>query len=310
MNKKILITGATGLIGRKLVTELCRQGAFVRILTTNTDKAKIIFEKQYTVQAFEWKKHDDPLTLTELIEDSDVIINLAGANLGNQRWTSEYMEEIYNSRIEITKLLVQTIRISKKKPNCLVNASAVGIYGFSGNQMLTEDASLGDDYLAKLCRDWETEAMKAIEYNVRVVTIRTGIVLEKNEGALKEFLTPFKFFAGVYQGNGKQSVSWIHIDDILALYLFVIENTNLFGAVNGCAPLPVTNKQFIKTIGKILNKKILLPVPGFILRIVVGKFSKNLLTGQYVYPKKVLDEGFVFKYPDLESALKDLLKKE
>lgn len=310
MNKKILVTGATGMLGKSIVSRLCSKGAFVRILTTDKKKARSVFEKQYTVQPFEWKNFDDPISLTEIIEDSDAIINLAGANVGNKRWTKEYMKEIYSSRIEVTKLLVNSIKLCKKKPECLINASAVGYYGFTGNSILTEDSGPGDDFLAMLCRDWEAEAMKAVQLSVRVAIIRGGIVLGKNEGALKELLGPFKFSVGVYQGNGNQWMSWIHINDITDAYLFALENPYLRGAVNACSPEPVTNKQMITTIAKVLNKKIILPVPGFILKIVVGKFAENLLTGQKVYPKKLIEESFIFRYPELKEALKNLLSKQ
>ncbi|MDZ4711478.1 MAG: TIGR01777 family oxidoreductase [bacterium] len=309
MKKKVLITGATGLIGKRIVNELCRQGAFVRILTTDKSKVKSTFKNQFTIQAFEWMAYDNPMMLSELMTDTDIVINLAGANLAQKRWSKGFKEEVYNSRIDTTRLIEEAIKLSRQKPECLINSSAVGIYGFCGDEILTEDSSLGDDFLARLCRDWEMEAMKAIQYGVRVVTIRTGIVLDKKEGALPNFLTPFKFFGGVYQGNGKQWVSWIHLDDIVRLYLFAMENPKIMGAMNGSSPKPVTNKDFVKTIGSVLNKNLLLPVPGFALKIALGEFAENLLTGQRVFPQKAFDSGFEFNYTDLKSALKDLLKK-
>lgn len=309
MTKKILITGATGMIGKRIVSELCLKGAFVRILTSDKKKAKSVFQKNYTVQPLEWKNFSEPLTLSEIIDDSDAIINLAGANVGYKRWTDSYMKEIYDSRIETTKLLVQSIKLSRKKPECLISASAVGYYGFAGDNVLNEDSGAGDDFLAELCREWEAEAMKAIQSHIRVVIIRGGIVLDKNEGALKELLSPFKFSVGVYQGKGNQWMSWIHINDIVNIYLFALENAYLRGAVNACSPAPVTNKQLISSIAKILKVKIILPVPAFILKIIAGKFAENLLTGQKVFPRKLTMESYSFQYPELNGALNNLLSK-
>jgi uncharacterized protein (TIGR01777 family) len=307
IDKTILITGATGLIGSRIVNRLCEMGALVKILSRNPGKADNLFKRQYTVQEYDWSTYDDPTKLRELIEDSDAIINLAGSNVAGKRWSEEYKKEIYNSRIEITRLIVNTIKMCRKRPECLINASGVGYYGFCGDETLTEDSVPGDDFLAKLCRDWENEAMKAVQYDVRVVTVRTGIVLEKNGGALKEFLTPFKLHFGAYQGSGKQWLSWIHIDDITDLYLFAMSNEKLLGAINGVSPDVVSNKKFTEVLGSILNKNIVLPVPAFILKLVVGEFANNLITGQNVSSQKIQDAGFKFKFPLLRDALKNLL---
>lgn len=309
-DKTILITGATGLIGVRMVNVLCEAGAYVKILSRSPGKAVSLFKQQYAVQEFDWSTYDDPNKLRDLIEDSDVIINLAGANVSGKRWSESYKKEIYDSRIGTTKLIVDSIGLCSKKPECLINASGVGVYGFCGDEVITEDSETGKDFLAKLCADWESEAMKAALFNVRVVTMRTGIVLDKNGGALKEFLTPFKFHFGAYQGSGNQWLSWVHIDDIVRLYIYAIDNKYLSGAVNGTSPFPVTNREFVKTLSEILNIKIILPVPEFILRIVIGEFAKNLTTGQRVYPQKVLDAGFKFGFPELKSALLDLLSNK
>ncbi|MBK8550317.1 MAG: TIGR01777 family protein [Ignavibacteria bacterium] len=310
IDRTILITGATGLIGTWIVNKLCESGASVKIISRNPGKAEKLFKRDYTVQEFDWSNFNDPYKLRDLVEDSDTIINLAGSNVAGKRWSDEYKKEIYNSRIETTKLLVDTIKVCKKRPECLINASGVGIYGFRGDEKINEESDTGNDFLANLCRDWENEANKATQFDVRVVTVRTGIVLDKTGGALKEFLSPFKFKFGAYQGSGNQWMSWIHIDDIVRLYIYSIENRNLSGAVNGTSPFPLTNKDFTKTLGEILNIKIILPVPEFILRIVIGEFAKNLTTGQRVYPQKALDSGFKFGFPELKSALTDLLSSK
>ncbi len=310
IDKTILITGATGLIGSRIVNRLCDLGALVKILSRKPGKADKLFKRQYTVQEFDWSTYDDPYKLRELIEDSDAIINLAGSNVAGKRWSKEYKKDIYNSRIEITRLLVNAIKICKKKPLCLINASGVGYYGFCGDELLNEDSVPGDDFLAKLCRNWEREAMNAVQYDVRVVTVRTGIVLDNNGGALKEFLAPFKFHFGAYQGKGDQWLSWIHIDDITELYIYAMTNESLLGALNGVSPEPVTNKKFTEILGGVLKKNIILPVPGLLLKLVIGEFANNLLTGQKVSSQKISDAGFIFNYPTLKGALENLLVQD
>jgi len=309
MKKRILITGGTGLIGKRIVSELCSQGAFVKILTRDISKVKSMFPKNFTIEAYNLDDYKTPLLLKKIIEETDVIINLAGANVGEKRWTEEFKSEIYNSRIDITKLLVDAVKLSENKPECIITSIGVGIYGFRGDEIINEDSESGDDFLANVCVDWEAEAMKASEYGVRVVSLRTGIVLDKNEGALPKLLMPFKFFIGAYQGDGKQWFSWIHIDDIVNMLLFIIENENISGAINGTSPEPVTNKMLAEEIGKIKNTKLLIPVPSVILKIAVGEFAENLLTGQKVIPVKAVKNGFEYKYPVLKEALLDLIKK-
>ncbi|MEO6696264.1 MAG: TIGR01777 family oxidoreductase [Ignavibacteria bacterium] len=308
MKKQILVTGGTGLIGKKIINELCREGAYVKLLTTNVEKAKSVFEKNYTVEALKWSLHDNPMSLKDVMEDTDAIINLAGASVAGKRWNKKYKNVLYDSRINTTKLLVDTIRVCKNRPKTFISASATGIYGFRGDELLNENSSLGKDFLAELCRDWENEAMKAIEFDIRVVMIRTGIVLDKKDGALKEIMTPFKFFAGGKLGSGNQWYSWIHIDDIMRLYLFALENEMLLGPVNGTSPKPVTNKIFSKTLGNVINRPSVFPVPAFALKILLGEFAQNLITGQRVLPEKSVKAKFEFKFPELKEALTDLLK--
>lgn len=307
MNKRIFITGATGLIGKRIVNELCKQGAYVRIISMNKKKAKLIFNDLLNVEAFNWSEYHSPKLLSRLIEDSDAIINLAGANVGEKRWTNKFKNKLYESRINTTKSLVEAVKLCTKKPECLISASGVGIYGFRGNEKITEDSSLGNDFLAKLCIDWEAEAIQVKNENIRAVTLRAGIVLGKNDGALKKLITPFMYYIGGHQGTGRQWFSWIHIDDIVNLYIFALNNVNLSGALNGTSLNPVTNKDLAKTIGLILKRPCYFHVPGFALKIAVGEFAENLLTGQRVYPEKAISEGFKFTFPDLTTALENIL---
>lgn len=307
MNKKIFITGATGLIGTSLVNYLCEKGAYVKILCGNIKQAKKSFDKNYTLEYFDKSKYHDSGFVAGLINETDVVINLAGANVGAKRWNTDYKELIYNSRIETTKLIVESIKICKTKPECLINMSGAGIYGFRDDEKLDEESTYGNDFLAKVCIDWESEARKVTFYGVREVSVRSGIVLTKKGGALEKLMLPYNYFMGAYQGSGRQWMPWIHIEDLIRLFVFMIENKSVSGPVNAASPEPVTNLEFAKTLAEIKKSKIMLPVPGLLLKIIAGEFAENLLTGQRVYPVKAITSGYEFMYPDLKSALLNLI---
>lgn len=308
MKKRILITGATGLIGSRLTNALCTMGAYVKVLTTNPSSAKKLFKSNYTIEILDSAKFPDSESLSKQISETDAIVNLGGANLGARRWNSSYKELIYDSRIELTEHIAEGIRYADPKPEVLVNASGVGIYGDTGDEIVTEESGTGNDFLAKVCKDWESKAMEAIPLGVRVTLIRTGIVLDMNGGALPQLLLPFKFFAGAYHASGKQWISWIHIDDIVSLYLKAIEDKDLSGPVNGTSPAAVRNKDFIITAGKILGRGFIMPVPAFALKIAAGEFAESIIAGQRVVPRKAINSGFIFKYPELDEALRNLLR--
>lgn len=310
MYKKILVTGATGFIGKEIVKHLCGKGAYIKILTGDVKKAKSLFGRNCIVEFYYRYDYEDPDSLKNLLEDTYAVINLAGENVGNKRWTKKYKEKIYSSRIDTANLLTDAIKLCTKKPECFISMSGVGIYGFRGEEIVTEDSGFGNDFLAKLCIDWEQAALKSADNNLRVILLRTGIVLSGREGPLKELLSPFKFYSGAYLGSGKQYISWIHIEDLINIFSFILENTACYGAVNAVSPEPVTNKQFSSEIGKIKKTLLLLPVPSFMVRIIVGEFAKSLLTGQRVIPEKLLNDGFRFNYPDISSALINLIPKK
>lgn len=308
MSRKFLITGATGLIGKHIVNELLKRNDSVKIISTDANKAVSDFDNNI-IKVYQWSYYNTPEKLKEIIEDTDVIINLAGVNVAKKRWTDNFKKEIYDSRINTTKLLVDSIKLCNKKPECLINASAVGIYGFRGDEVINEESTLGNDFMAKVCIDWEKEAMKAEDFNVRVVTVRAGIVLDKNEGALEKLIQPFKFFIGGHLGSGRQWFSWIHAEDCVRIYLLAADSKNIKGALNGTSPNAVTSKQLSQSIGEVLKRPALFTVPGFALKIVLGEFAESLLTGQRVYPEKAIDAGFNFKFNYLKEALENLLIK-
>ena len=273
------------------------------ILTRSRKTAEIIFGNNIGICEWDYTKPAD--NLIEVINGSEGVINLAGASTAGKRWNEEYKKLIYNSRVITTQKISEAILQCSIKPEVMVSSSATGYYGLSGEDEITEDSPAGDDFLAKVCADWEE---KAFQSGLRTVVVRTGVVLDKEEGALKKLLTPFKFFVGGHLGNGKQWFPWIHIDDLIELYIFALENKGIIGAINGTAPGLIRNKEFCKKLGKVMRRPVLFPVPGIALKIAVGEFANYLLTGRKILQKKTLLNGFNFKFANIESALKYLLK--
>lgn len=283
--KTIAISGASGFVGTNLKDYFTNLG--YKVIPISRD---ILNKKD---------------KLEELINSSNIIINLAGANIIN-RWTDKYKKLLYSSRIDTTSKIVNAINNVKNKPELLISTSAVGIYD---NQFIhDEDGSYSNDFLSKLCQDWENEALKANSFNTRVAIFRFGIVLGKDGGALQKMLTPFKLGLGGIIGNGKQAFSFIHLDDLLNAYKFVIENSNANLAFNLTAPTPTTNKGLTLALGKTLKRPTILPVPEFILNLIFSEGAKVLTDGQNVIPKKLQDLGFEFKYKNIEDTIENLLK--
>jgi uncharacterized protein (TIGR01777 family) len=316
MTKKIIITGATGSIGQNLVRELSARGDEVIVFTRNPEKAakKIANASKYVKWDYGCMGVPSSLTLRRTgwmneLNGVDTVVHLAGANLGAKRWTEEYKKLAYDSRIISTRNLGEAIKSVEKKPKAFICSSAVGIYGNRYDEVLDENSSLGNDYLANLCNDWEKEAEKVEQCGVRRVSIRTGLVLMKDEGVLKQMLLPFKLFIGGPLGNGRQWFPWIHIDDIVGIYIHAIDNENVVGAINGSSPGIVTMKQFAKTLGKNLSRPSLFPVPKFAMKIVAGEVADYAVMSQRISVEKIINAGYKFKFENLEAALSDLLIK-
>ncbi len=305
MSKKIIITGATGFIGKKLCKALADRGDEVTIFTRNIESAKkdFPFIKSFVKWNYknpdEWKFH---------IENKDAVIHLAGVNLFAKRWNEDFKKQIIESRNLSTKNLVLSIKDCKIKPEVFISASGVGYYGDSGDTFVAEESTKGKDFLSDVCEVWERESLKAVEYGIRNVQIRTGLVLSPEDGALKQMLPTFKFFIGGPLGNGKQWVSWLHIDDIVGIYIHAIDNTNLSGTVNAASPNPVKMKEFAKTLGIVLRRPSFFSVPEFVIRFSVGEAADVVLSGQRVDVTKILDSGYKFKFENLGGALNNLLK--
>lgn len=305
MTKNIALIGATGLIGTNLAKFFNQHGYRIGIFGGSVEKSQKIIPFADEYYKWDYKNLDE---LAEGLEGADIVIHLAGANVFGKRWTDEYKKEIYNSRIDSTRNVVATFNKLKKKPELFICSSGSGYYGNRGDKVLTEYSSNGNDFLARVCRDWEAEAAKAEELNIRRVSIRTAVVFSKDGGALEKLVMPFKFYAGGSLGSGTQYMPWIHIDDLVSINNFVIENENLKGPINAGAPDIVTMKELADKIGKVLHRPSFFKVPQFALNIVLGEYAEAITGSQRMVPQKLLNNNFVFKYPKLEEALKVLLK--
>lgn len=296
----ILITGGTGFIGEELRMILLKEGHNLIIVSRNPEKHES--ENAKNQRFISWD-HD----LTIAMNEADAVINLAGENLFGSRWTDEIKKRIYDSRIESTRQLVDAMREADSKPEVFVSASASGIYGDRGDEVITESAELADDFLADVCRDWEQEAQKAEEFGVRVANPRIGIVLEKGGGALAKMLTPFEFFVGGPIGDGDQYMSWVHRADLCEALIYPLKNDEISGPYNVNAPNPVTMNEFAKTLGRVINRPSLFKVPEFALKMVLGEAAKPVLSSARMQPKKLQVAEFEFQYEELEVALADIL---
>ncbi|WP_026839522.1 TIGR01777 family oxidoreductase [Gillisia sp. JM1] len=299
---RVLITGATGLVGSNLADKCIEKGIEVNYLTTSKEK----IENKPNYKGFYW----DPTTKDiddNCLNDVDVIIHLAGANIA-KRWTSSYKEEIIDSRVETAKILFNSLKSSKKNISQFISASAIGIYPSSLQKLYTEDESNTDEsFLGEVVEKWEAAADIFKDLNIKVTKVRTGLVLAKNGGALQKMKEPADFNLGAAFGSGKQWQSWIHIEDLANLYLHILEN-NLEGVYNGVAPNPVTNTELMDGIAKQLDKNVWLPnVPAIALKVALGDMSTVVLSSQLVSSDKIENTGFMFKYKNLTKALEDLL---
>ncbi len=300
---KVLLTGGLGFVGTQMSIRLLAQHHEVTVVDhsprpkpyTPRD-VKYVFGD--TTKAGPWQAE---------IEKQDAIINLAGASIF-RRWTTDSKKLIYDSRILTTRNVVNAL--PKKSSALLCSTSAVGYYGFRGDERITEDSGPGDDFLARLCVSWENEALKAADNGSRVIIPRFGIVLGKTGGALGQMIPAFKAFVGGPLGSGKQWFSWIHMEDLLGAFLFILDAQNLAGPVNLCSPNPVRNKELAQALGKVLSRPSCLKTPGFAVKLMLGEFGDVLLKGQRVVPEKLLNSGFAFRYPDIAEALREVIGKK
>jgi len=303
---QIVVTGGTGFIGRPLCVSLCREGHRVTLLTRRKEEVQRLWGSAVT--AVEWNSREAG-TWEHCLESADAIINLAGAPIANGRWTDARKRLLTDSRVLTTRLLAEALSRCRSKPRTLVSASGIGYYGLSDHRVLDEGSARGAGFLADLSCAWEAEALRAGESGIRVVLLRTGMVLEQDGGALPKMLLPFRFFAGGPIMPGTQWVSWIHRRDHIGLIQWVLTTPSISGPVNAVAPGAVTMNQFCEAIGRVLHRPSWLPVPGFALHLALGELGTLMTTGQRVNPAKALSRGYVFHYPKLEPALQAILTK-
>ena len=299
---KVLITGATGLIGRQLCAQLTGEGHSITVLTRRVESAKSVAHQA----AFVWQP-EGSLPPMAALAGVEAVIHLAGEPVA-QRWSLEIKRRIRDSRVLSTRNLVQAISQLESAPKVFVSGSAVGIYGNRGDERLAENTKAGQGFLSDVCAEWEHEALQAEAFGTRVALIRTGVVLDPAGGALKTMLPAFKLGIAGKLGNGRQWFPWIHRDDILGLLRWAMMNENARGAFNGAAPNPVTNEEFTKELAAALNRPALIPVPKFALNILFGEMASVMLASQRVVPQAALNAGFTFRFPQLREALQDLFK--
>ena len=303
---QIVIAGGTGFIGRPLCASLVQEGHRVTLLTRRTDEVQRLFGSAVT--AVEWNGTETG-AWERCLEEADAVINLAGAPIADARWTDARKRLLTLSRVLTTRLLVVALSRRSSKPRMLINASGIGYYGACDDRVLDEGAARGQGFLADLCLAWEAEALRAAEFGVRVVMLRTGMVLEQDGGALPKMLLPFRLFAGGPILPGTQWVSWIHRRDHTGLIQWLLTTPSISGPVNAVAPGAVTMNRFCEVLGQVLHRPSWLPVPGFALQLALGELGTLMTTGQRVNPAKAISGGYVFHYPTLEPALRAIMTK-
>ena len=299
---KILITGGTGFVGTQLTSRLIQDRHEVTILTRSLKEAKgsspgISYLEGDPTKKGPWQ---------EAIKNHDAIINLAGASIFS-KWTDEHKKAIRESRVSTTQNIVEGIPSHPEKRITLFSTSAVGYYGFCRDEELVEDSPPGNDFLARIAMEWEGEALKAREKGARVVMTRFGIVMGEKGGALSQMIPLFKKYIGGPIGSGKQWFPWVHIKDLAEAFAFLLKHPEISGPVNVCSPNPVRNRDLAKALGKALHRPSIIPAPGFMVKFVLGEFGSVILEGQRVIPRRLLENGFNFQYPNIEKALESIV---
>ncbi|HWS41363.1 MAG TPA: TIGR01777 family oxidoreductase [Arenimonas sp.] len=295
---QILLTGGTGFIGKSLVKRLLQQGQTLTILSRNPKNASALFGNKVTIWSSISQWHEQT--------HFDAVINLAGEPIIDKAWTAKRKQALLDSRVGITEQLVLTMQNARTKPSIFLSGSAIGIYGDRGQSICNESTGIADDFAAQLCQQWEQVALKAEALGIRVVILRTGLVLAQHGGIYKKMHLPFSIGLGSQLGDGQQMMSWIHLDDYLEALFFLLKQDTCHGAFNMTAPNPVSNQQFSQELAGSLGRRVIIRTPEWALKPVLGERSILLFGGQRVIPSKLLSHGFQFRYPKLIDALKNI----
>ena len=303
--RRILITGATGFVGRVLSSRLIQAGYEVTALSRNPEKNSTLLPQN--TRLIKWDGHSCDQWI-DCISGATALINLAGENIGTGRWTRAKKQRVLQSRLNISKAIISAVEQADPKPKALIQASGIGYYGMRGEELLDEDSSLGTGFLAEVSTQWEQSIRPIEKHGVRLAIIRLAPVLGKNGGMITRLLPPFRFFLGCVPGSGRQWFSWIHLEDVVAVIQLLIENQDTSGIFNLTAPNPLHAKQFYRLLAKLMHRPAVLRIPAFALRLILGEMADELLMAdQRAIPKKLLDKGYAFKYPTAESALTEIL---
>lgn len=305
MKKKIIITGATGLIGSRLSRALITKGYEVIIFTRRKRANKSGITSK--INFVEWDFYK-PVTWQTYLDNCYAVIHLAGASIAGKRFTESYKKKVIDSRILSTGKIVEAMASVKNRPLVFLCASGVNFYGDRGNDILTESTSPGNDFLANVCKSWEGEASKAEALGIRRVSVRTSPVLSIEGGVLKQIIPLFRFYLGASLGNGNQWFPWIHVDDIVNIYLFALENEIVSGSVNAASPHSVTMNEFAVILGEVLHRPSFFKVPKYVLRAAIGEAADFITASLKVIPQKLEEAGFQFNFPLLRPALEDVIK--
>jgi uncharacterized protein (TIGR01777 family) len=300
---RVTVTGATGLLGPRLITELQRTGWHVTVLSRDAERARRRLGPD--VEAHSWDLLSEPAP-EQALTGRDAVIHMAGEPV-SQRWTEQTRRAIRDSRVLGTENLLAGLRAVDPRPGVLVSSSATGYYGPHGIEPVDEEAPAGRDFLAAVCVDWEAEAVRAEQLGLRVVRVRTGVVLDRQGGALEKMLPPFRLGVGGPVAGGRQFIPWIHAADVVGIMAAAIEDERWSGAVNGTAPLPVSNADFSRALGRALHRPAVLPVPGLALRALYGEMAEIVTKGVRAVPAKALMLGYPYRHPDLDEALSSAL---
>ncbi len=303
--KRVIVTGATGLIGKRLCARLTEKGYAVVVFSRNADHARRSVPGMAEYVSWTPDARGD---WGQALEGAYGVVHLAGTPIFRKRWDAAYKAQIRDSRIISTRILVDAMEAAPVQPKVFICGSAVGYYGDTGNIEVNESSPPGDDFLAQVCVAWEQEARRAETLGIRTVLLRTGIVLDAKEGALPQLVVPFRLFVGGPILPGTQWLPWIHIDDEVGLIVLALEDARVSGPLNATAPAPQTNYDFTRTLGKVIGTPSWLPVPGFSLKLLLGELADRLVEGQRAMPQKAQELGYQFQYPTAEQALRNLIK--